>query len=305
MIAELTFIISNFFITSLSTAESRPLPAKCHTASSSRPSAAKSLSWKKLSERKLFHRRPFGLTPAGDRLFAEIEKFFAGLRDLPHQVRGHAVRRLRVAAPAMILRDYLPKIFADYKRQSRDFQLTLRDANQASAEDLLRKQEIDLAITELDDRPASTIRCLVLLRLPLVLIVPARSPFRNLENLFRDGSPTQNLISLASDEVITKHFRSGLRKRGLSWTTAIEVSSLDLIDLYSSLGFGIGLSIKVPGSSIRAGMRQLPLQKFPPLTIAALWRGDLSETATIFLTSVRRSCQSTRSVTIQDSLALA
>jgi DNA-binding transcriptional LysR family regulator len=42
---------------------------------------------------KLFHRRPFGLTSGGARLFAEIEPFFSGLRDLPHQVRGHATQR--------------------------------------------------------------------------------------------------------------------------------------------------------------------------------------------------------------------
>ena len=166
---------------------------------------------------KLFHRRPFGLTPGGVKLFTEIEQFFAGLSDLPDQIRGHANERLRLAAPAIILRDYLPKIFVEYKRRYPDFHLTLHDANQAIAEELLRKREIDLAITELEGKPVSPINSCILLRLPLVLVVPERSKFRTITDFFHDDMSAQNLISLPSDEVISKHFHAGLQKFGLSW----------------------------------------------------------------------------------------
>jgi DNA-binding transcriptional LysR family regulator len=237
---------------------------------------------------KLFHRRPFGLTPDGVKLFEEIEPFFAALSDLPRQIRGHANRRLRLAAPSMILRDYLPKMFVEYKRRYRDFHLTLHDANQAIAEDLLRKREIDLAITELEGRPASSINSSILLRLPLVLVVPESAAFHKVRDFFRDGSPSQSLISLPPDEVISKHFQTGLRKLGLAWAPAIEVSSLELIDLYTSLGFGVGLSVAVPGLQRKRGPRVLPLRKFQPLTIAALWSGDLSETAATFLANIKK-----------------
>jgi DNA-binding transcriptional LysR family regulator len=236
---------------------------------------------------KLFHRRPFGLTSGGARLFAEIEPFFTGLSDLPHQVRGHAMQRLRLAAPAIILRDYLPKIFVEYKRRHEDFHLTLHDANQAIAEELLRRREIDLAITELEGRPVSSINSCILLRLPLVLLVPKRATFRTIRDFFNEGSPSQSLISLPADEVISKHFQAGLRKLGLSWTPAIEVSSLELIDLYASLGFGIGLSIGVPESKAKSGVRRFPLRKFPPLTIAALWSGELPKLAATFLGDIK------------------
>jgi DNA-binding transcriptional LysR family regulator len=237
---------------------------------------------------KLFHRRPFGLTPGGAKLFAEIEPFFAGLSELPHQIRGHAIQRLRLAAPAIILRDYLPKIFVGYKRRYHDFHLTLYDTNQAIAEELLRKREIDLAITELEGRPASLINSCVLLCLPLVLVVPKRATFRALADFFRGDSPSQSLISLPPDEVIAKHFQAGLRKLGLVWTPAIEVSSLELIDLYASLGFGVGLSIAVPGIRRRSGLRAVALRKFPALTIAALWSGELSELAAAFLADIKK-----------------
>jgi len=237
---------------------------------------------------KLFHRRPFGLTPGGAKLFAEIEPFFTGLAELPDQIRGHAAQRLRLAAPAIILRDYLPEMLLDHRRRHRDFRLTLHDANQAIAEELLRKREIDLAITELEGRPASFTNSCVLMRMPLVLLVPKRSRFRKAEEFFDQRTPSQSLISLPVDEVISKHFQAGLRKLGVAWTAAIEVSSLELIDLYASLDFGVGLSVAVPGVRRKKRLRALPLRKFPPVTIAALWSGELSEPAATFLMSSKK-----------------
>ena len=183
---------------------------------------------------KLFHRRPFALTTSGVRLFAEIEPFFAGLEKLPSHIRGHANQRLRLAAPAIILRDYLPKLFARYKRRHPDFHLTLHDANQASAEELLRKHEIDLAITELEGKLPTPIESCHLVRIPLVLVVRTRTTFRTLGDFFRKDAPPPGLISLPPDEVISKVFHDGLKKLRLAWPSTIEVSSLELIDLYLS-----------------------------------------------------------------------
>jgi DNA-binding transcriptional LysR family regulator len=237
---------------------------------------------------KLFQRRPFGLTPAGFKLYNEIERFFGGLKELPDQIRGHAQQYLRLAAPAIIQRDYLPGILRGYKRRYRDFRLTLYDTNQATAEELLRKQEIDLAITELEDRPANFVKSCGLVQLPLVLVVPKRSRFRTINDFFHGNTPLQSLISLPPDEVISKHFHAGLKKLGLGWAPAIEVSSLELIDIYTSLGFGVGVSVAVPGARRKSNLRVLPLRKFSPLTVAALWTGDLSEPTATFLADIKK-----------------
>jgi DNA-binding transcriptional LysR family regulator len=235
----------------------------------------------------LFHRRPFGLTAAGTKLFNEIEPFFAGLKELPAHVRGQANQRLRLAAPARILRDYLPRILAKYKRRYVDFALTLYDVNQGDAEELLRRREIDIAITELEGRPTTGITACDLVRLPLVMVVPRLSKVRNFTALFRDGRPIEKLISLPPHEVISKHFQTNLKKLSCRWPTTIEVSSLDLIDIYTSLGFGVGVSVFVPGRKIVPGLRLLPMPKFPPLTIAALWMGELAPVAQSFLSDVK------------------
>jgi DNA-binding transcriptional LysR family regulator len=242
----------------------------------------------KTLETNLFYRRPFGLTPAGAKLFAEVEPFFAGLAELPDRIRGHATGRLRLAAPAIILRDYLPEIFVRYKQRYADFRVTLHDANQAIAEELLRKREIDLAITELEGRPASSLSSCVLLRLPLVLLNPKRPTFRSINDFFRQGSLSQSLISLPPSEVISKHFQTGLKQLGISWAATIEVSSLELVDLYTSLGLGVGLSVAIPRLGRKSALHVLPLRNFPALTIAALWIGELSEPAATFLIDIKK-----------------
>lgn len=236
---------------------------------------------------RLFQRRPFALTPAGLTLFSEIEPFFAGLRELPDHVRGRAKQQLRLAAPATILRDYLPTILAGYKRRHPDFRLTLYDANQANAEELLRKHEIDLAITELEGKPGVSINSRILVNLRLVLVLPGSTTFRSLADCFHKGTPLQSLISLPADEVISKNFQAGLRRLGLAWSSTIEVTSLELIGIYTALGLGVGVSVALPGPRRKGGLRQLPLHKFPPLTVAALWTGDLSEIAKTFLSDVK------------------
>ena len=237
---------------------------------------------------RLFQRRPFAVTPAGLNLFAEIEPFFAGLRELPDRVRGHARHRLRLAAPATILRDYLPAILAGYRRRDPDFRLTLYDANQANAEDLLRKNEIDLAITELEGKPGASINSRTLVNLPLLLVLPRSTTIRSVADCFRGGTPVQSLISLRPEEVLSKNFQAGLRRLGLAWPSTIDVASLELIDIYTALGLGVGVSIALPGSRRKSGLRRLPLPKFPPLSVAALWAGDLSELAQTFLSDVKK-----------------
>jgi DNA-binding transcriptional LysR family regulator len=237
---------------------------------------------------RLFERRPFGLKPAGAKLFKEIEPFFAGLRDLPAYVRGHAEQHLRLAAPGRILRDYLPTILARYKRQYSNLELTLHDVNQASAEELLRRREIDIAITELENPPAGSFRACDLVQLPLALVVSRRSTIRGIGDLFDGSRAKERLISLPASEVLSKNFHAGLKKLGLHWPTAIEVFSLDLIDIYASLGFGVGSSILLPGRKVAKDLRLVRLRKFPRLTIGAFWLGELPAIAESLLIDLKK-----------------
>jgi hypothetical protein len=66
---------------------------------------------------------------------------------------------------------------------------------------------------------------------------------------------------------------------------------MDLIPIYVSLGFGIGLSLKIPGAKIARDLKIVPLPSFPPLIVAALWRRNFSPSNAAFLSQIRQRAQ--------------
>ena len=237
---------------------------------------------------KLFERRPFALTAAGRELFAFVEPFFGQLREIPRRLRADEDARLRLAAPATVLRDHLPALLRAHKQRYPSVSLQLHDANHARAEELLRKHEIDLAISELEGKPAAGLCSATLFTLPLVLIVPESLGITSAADLWRRGNPSETLIALPPEEVVTKQFHARLRQLRLNWPIGVQVSAIDLIPIYVSLGFGVGLSIAAPGAALSPGLKALPLSKFPPLVIAALWQKGLSAPNTAFLEEVKQ-----------------
>jgi DNA-binding transcriptional LysR family regulator len=240
---------------------------------------------------KLFQRRPFALTPAGRELFAFAEPFFSRVGEVARQLRAEENPRLRLAAPATILRGYLPALLREHQRKYPALTLRLHDANQAAAEQLLQKHEIDLAVTELEGKPVAGLISTILFRLPLVLIVPRRLKIKAAADLWRGMGKRETLISLPPDEVMVRQFHSCLKRLGVHWPTGIEVSAMDLIPIYVSLGFGVGLSLKIPGAKMARDLKIVPLPNFPPLIVAALWRQNLSPSNTAFLAQIRQLAQ--------------
>lgn len=241
---------------------------------------------------KLFHRRPFMLTQSGRDLFEFIEPFFGRLEDVAERVRGEINQRLRVAASATILRDHFPAMLEELRRKFPRLKLALHDANQSMAETMLQRQEIDLAITEIEGKPAAGFQSEILLRLPLVLLVPAKSAYRSAAGFWKpDAVALETLIALPVHEAISRLFRSGLEDRRIEWPVGIEVSSIDLVEAYVAAGFGVGVSVALPSTGRTPAIRALPLTGFPTLVVAALWQDRLPPVAETFLAQAKSEAQ--------------
>ena len=235
----------------------------------------------------LFQRRPFALTPAGKRLAEFITPFFENLDEIAAELRGEAGQRLRLAASAQALRDHVPDLLKKLHKHTPLVQLCLQEASQAQAEVLLQQQEIDLAITELADRPTAGLKAHTLLRLPLVLLVRHDSPLQSVRELWTSETIRQPLVAYSEQQTLTKQFQSELRRRNHRWTVSVEASSMDLVETYVAEGFGVGLSVAVPGGPLRSTLRALPLTGFAPLVVAALWQGKLSALPAAFLELIK------------------
>jgi DNA-binding transcriptional LysR family regulator len=240
----------------------------------------------------LFQRRPFKLTPEGEKLFSFIQPFFAGLEKMADELQGGQARQIRIGASTIVLREHLPELFQAVRKKFPKLKMTLREGFPAQLEEMLLKDEIDLAVTLIERKPPAGIHSLVMLELPLVLMVEKSSPIKSAEELWRRDKINEPLICLPQGESISRSFQKKLGELGVDWFPGIEVSSWDLVEAYVSAGLGIGLSIGVPGKVLPANVRPLPLGGFPKLVIGALWRGRKSPLIELFLAEGQKRVRS-------------
>ncbi|HLH54408.1 MAG TPA: LysR family transcriptional regulator [Verrucomicrobiae bacterium] len=237
----------------------------------------------------LFQRRPFGLTPAGEKLYKFIQPFFSNLDIIAGELQGGQQRHVRIGASTIVLRDHLPTFFRNVRKKYPNLKISLREGCQAELESLLQREELDLAVTLIEKKSSPGIQSLALLELPLVLLVEKNSPVTEPESLWKRDKIEDQLICLPQAEAVCKHFHQGLRALGVDWFTGIEVSSIDLIETYVASGFGIGLSVFVPKAELPPGIRavHLPKSEFEPVVIGALWRGKISALLQAFVDELR------------------
>ncbi len=220
---------------------------------------------------KLFSRTPFALTPEGEELYAFVRPFFDNLDAVERRLRSGLAPQLRLGAAEPVLRDHLPAVLRELRRAHPTLRLQLRSGYQPQLESWLLEREIDLAVTALDTRPAAGVRRLSLARLPLVLLVPRRSPLRSAAALWARPSLDEPLICSADTETISRHFQRGLTRLRRAWTPSIVASSLETVAQFVADGYGLGVGLG--GTSLHRGVRALPLDGFPVVEIVALWLG--------------------------------
>lgn len=221
----------------------------------------------------LFNRRPFALTSAGEELYQFIRPFFDNLGLMEERLRGGISQQIRIGASELVLRNYLPGVLQVLREQFPRLKLTLKDGYQPDLETYLQKQEIDLAMTLLDGKPATGITAISLLKLPLVLLVPKDSKIRTAVELLGQDRIETSLISLPASESICKNFQRGLARLKVDWFPSIEVSTIELVETYVAEGYGVGVSVVVPGIKHRGSLRALPLEDFDPVDFGILCHG--------------------------------
>jgi DNA-binding transcriptional LysR family regulator len=228
---------------------------------------------------KLFQRRPFALLPTGRELFEFIRPFFENIDVVAGRLRQNSSPQLRIAAPAIVLHDYLPQILQRVRTQFPVFRLYLHEATQAEAERLLLARDVDVAIMVIDKKSRAGIQVRALVELPLVLLVPRKSKLRRAEELWKRDKIEDTLVSFARTDPVHAHFQRGLERLGIEWFCGIEVTSERLIEHYVANGYGIGLAVAVPGFKRPPQLRALPLAQFPPVAVGVGWSGKLSNVA--------------------------
>ncbi len=224
----------------------------------------------------LFHRRPFSLTQPGEKLYGFIEPFFMGVDAMATELQGGATHQIRIGSSDVVLRDHMPELLQAARKKFPALKVTLREGYQPELEAMLQRQEIDLAVMLTERKPPSGLQSLVLLELPMILVVPSKSPLTSAEELWKRDKITEPLICLPASEAISRNFQQGLNRLGIDWFPSIEINSTDAIEGYVANGFGIGLTVSIPKTKMSPKVRPLPLPGFPQVILGALWRGKPS-----------------------------
>src|SRR5205809_283114 len=240
---------------------------------------------------KLFQRRPFALSPTGTELFEFIQPFFENIDVVAERLRQNSSPQLRIAAPAIVLHDYLPQILQRVRAKFPAFRLYLYEATRTDAERLLLARDVDLAIMLIDKKSRAGIQVRPLLELPLILLVHKKSKLSRAEELWKRDKIEETLVSFPRTDPVHACFQRGLERLGVEWFCGIEVNSARLIERYVASGYGIGLAVSVPGFKPSAGVRVLRLPDFPSVVVGASWSGKLSNISKQLLAELETEAQ--------------
>jgi DNA-binding transcriptional LysR family regulator len=248
---------------------------------------------------KLFNRRPFALTPAGEELYDYCYPFFSRLRDVEERLRGEESQHLRLAASASTLRNHLPDVLEDLKKEEPNLRLSLKEVDPSDVHHLLTSQQVDIAVSVLAGKLAEGLRSLPLVEIPVALLVPSALKAKSLSDLVDEDpfNPKRSigrepLVGLPPHEVLQQLFQNEFEQRKITWNTSVEVNSMEVIRDYVIRGFGIGLGLMIPGVELPKGLRAIPLKEFPPLVIGALYQGKPKALVTRFLATAQKHAKS-------------
>ena len=239
----------------------------------------------------LFQRRPFQLTPAGEELYTFIQPFFDNLVPMAEKIRGGVSQHLRLAASEIVLKEHLPGLLQQLRAKFPKLKVTLREGYFPQVLGWFMEQELDVSVGLTLGRLPVGLQHLPLLKLPLVLLLPAGSKLRSAEDLWRRDRIEETLITAPSNEAVQRAFNDGLAKRKVDWFSGIEVSTLDLVQTYVASGYGVGVSVGVPKAKYLPGVRVLPLPDFPMPAFGAIWAGKPSPVVTAFLELLKQAAR--------------
>ena len=240
---------------------------------------------------KLFQRRPFALTAEGRKLFDFIRPFFGDLARVAGEITGQAGRFVRLGASGPVLRHHLPQALRLVREATPDLALQLTEGYEPQLMQMLKADEIDLAITAVNDSMPAGFSSAPLLSLPLALLLPAASRIRAPEDLWKRDSIDEALITLPAADGIARHFQKGLQQLGVDWPPGLVVSSLELIETYVAEGFGLGAVVQVPGIKPGPDVRLIPLPDFAPLKVGIVWNGTASPLVASLVAAFQRYVQ--------------
>ncbi|HVI59669.1 MAG TPA: LysR family transcriptional regulator [Luteimonas sp.] len=237
----------------------KPLRAFCQTArlgSVSRAAEALFLSQPAVTQQlqaleremgaRLFERSGRRLVPTreGEMLYELARPLVEGIDGLDaafrEQVRGLDAGELHVAAGSSTILYLLPRIVEAFRAAQPDVRLILHNVTGAGGLDLLRSDEVDLAVGSMLDVPADLDYAPVY-RFDPMLITPPDHPLATRRELALGDLSPYGLILPPRRLTTYRLVDLVFQKSRVPYTVALEVGGWEVIKQYVAMGLGISI----------------------------------------------------------------
>lgn len=224
------------------------------------------------------------LTDAGALLYRHLAPFFEALEPLLQQVALAGLPRLRIGAADVVFAEYFPAVLADLRAAAPDVQFHLQSGTPAERIAAVQRGALDLAIAAAAQAPKE-LAARVLLRLPVVLLVPER--LRLGPDPARWPRPLPPLVVPTEPAILPARFEPWLESHGLTWRPQTILSSISLVSWYVANQGVVGLTLGLPKLIQHAGLRAIPLT-IPAVEVSAYWRTPAAQLIDLLLAAMAR-----------------
>lgn len=194
----------------------------------------------------LFERSGRRLSPSreGQLLYELAQPLVAGIDGLEavfrEKVSGLDSGELNIAANSSTILYLLPKIVENFRREHPDVRLTLHNAVTADGTDLLRSDDVDLAVGSVLDVPADLSYAPVY-RFEPMLITPPDHPLAKKRDLRLEDLSPYGLILPPKRLITYRLVDLVFQQNRVPYTVALEVGGWEVIKQYVAMGMGISI----------------------------------------------------------------
>lgn len=252
------------------------------------------------------HAHGLSLTPGGRRFYAAARTVLesaGALHDVASDISEHVRGPLTVGCLVTLASFVLPQLRRDFEKANAEVVFRQEEANQGELFRMLRRAEIDVAITYDLDIPGD-ITFESLLELPPRALLAPEHPLSKRKSVTLDELAGEPLV-LLDLPISREYFLSLFQAAGLEPLIAERTSQLPMVRSMVANGFGYGL-MNVPDSSAQAPdgkpLRHVPIKGNHRLLKLGLVTMR-SERKSRILTAFEEHCRSRITTTFAQAIA--
>jgi len=249
---------------------------------------------------ELFRRRPFELTPAGERLFTFVSRFFDNIENEMAMVKDSSGIRIRFGCPAFISSNYFPEFISTVLKKYPQIRPQITELNGYESYNELVNRQIDVSLSfgNLPHSKAVTVKNI--LTLPMSLIVPASHRFVKNGFWAKSDFKDEKWIAVQQKSGGTQELLEGLTKLGISPEFSASTNSIEAALKYVELNIGIALIVTPPAEILKQfKIKALPAEElFGKVSLSIAWLNDSSINAKMldFIYSAAKELSSRQSL---------